>query len=62
MTNISNESPDLILDMSDVGPQDNTKRLVPFLATLLHAKPKFGFLTRYYIFNCVTGAHNLFVF
>ena len=48
--------------MSNVGPQDHTKRLVPFLATLLYAKAPFSLLNRYYIFNCVTGAHSLFVF
>jgi len=51
----------MILDYSDVGPKDQTKRLVPFLATLLGAKVPFSLLARYYVINCVTGAHGLFV-
>ena len=42
MENAANTQPDLLLDMSDVGPKDHTKRLVPFLATVLPGKIKFG--------------------
>jgi len=58
---IKNESPDMILEQSKVGPIDSTKRLVPFLATLIHASVPFAFLNRYYVINCVTGAHGLFL-
>ena len=62
MDNAANETPNLVVDRSDVGPKEVRDRLVPFVSSLRVESPKFGYLTRYYIFNCVTGAHNLFFF
>lgn len=56
----SSKRPPITLDLSMVGPK--APRLVPFVASLMYANPKFACLTRYYILNCVTGAHGLFIF
>ncbi len=41
--------PKLRLDMSETGPI--VPQYVPFLASLIHKKPKFGILSRYLVFN-----------
>ncbi len=45
--------------MSQVGPK--VPRSVPFLASILYSKARFAILSRYLIFNSVTGAHGLYI-
>ena len=50
----------LNLSMHTSGQRDRTKRLVPFLQSLMGHSPGFSYLTRYYVVSAITGAHHLF--